>query len=408
MIGTRAGPERRKDRLSRGEHSAYPVTSWSAVNSLGDSTEAVMRALRAGEPSLSPPPANTGFTTPCGAVSDDLPPLTGELARLDSRNNRFVMRALSEMSEDVARALDRWGPTRVGVCVGSSTAAMDEIESAYSAHVNDGSVPAGFDVVLQGSADGLVRVTRALSGAKGPATVVANACASSGKAFASAKRWIDSGAVDAVLVGGADSLCQITLRGFRALGLLSEGIARPFSSERLGINIGEGAAFALVEREGSGPRLLGAGESADAHHMTTPDPEGAGAAAAMRAALDEAGVSPGDVDLVNAHGTGTRFNDAMEARAIRTALGERSKAIVVSTKGFVGHTLGAAGATEAVFVLESLRGGWMPPSAGAEPVEPDLGIEVSTEVREGDYRIGLSNSFAFGGSNVSLVFGAEA
>jgi 3-oxoacyl-[acyl-carrier-protein] synthase-1 len=385
----------------------YPVTSWAIVNSLGTTTDEVMQRLRLGRPALSPPPEGTGFTTACGQVDAELPPLTGELAPFDSRNNRFVQCALLEMTDALTRALAHWGSHRVGICVGSSTAAMDEIEGAFVAHARSGSIPAGFDVLARGSADGLVRALRALTGAAGPAAAVSNACASSGKVFASAKRWLDADLVDAVLVGGADSLCQLTLRGFRSLGLLSEGPSRPFSSERCGINIGEGSAFALLERSGDGPRLLGVGESADAHHMTTPDPEGQGAAAAMRAALVDGGVEPWAVDHLNAHGTGTQFNDAMEARAIRTALGPGADPIVVSTKGYVGHTLGAAGAMEAIFVLEALRNGWTPASVGADPVDPGLGLHVPTSVCEQTLHFGLSNSFAFGGSNVSLVFGAE-
>jgi 3-oxoacyl-[acyl-carrier-protein] synthase-1 len=207
-------------------------------------------------------------------------------------------------------------------------------------------------------------------------------------------------------VGGADSLCQTTLRGFRALGLLSEEPTRPFSLERRGINIGEGAALALLERSGEGPRLLGTGETSDAHHMSTPDPEGRGARLAMQAALADAGAGSADIDYVNAHGTGTALNDAMEAQAIRSVLGAAADPVVVSTKGYVGHTLGAAGATEAVFVLEALCGGWTPASAGATPVDPALGLDVATERRDLDLRLALSNSFAFGGSNVSLVFEA--
>ena len=387
---------------------AYPVTGWSVVNALGTSTERVMRGLQSGQPSLSPPPAETGFATVCGAVSPDLEPLGSELAGFDSRNNRFVARALGEMAGVLEVAAERWGPARIGICVGSSTAAMDEIERAYAVHARTGSLPEGFDVLANGSADGLARVLRALSGFEGPVAILSNACASSGKAFASAKRWLEAGIVDAVLVGGADSLCQMTLRGFRALGLLSEGPSRPFSSERCGIHIGEGAAFALLEREGEGPLLLGAGESADAHHMTTPDPEGLGAVADMQAALDDAAVAPAAIDYVNAHGTGTRFNDSMEARAIRTALGPDADPIVVSTKGYVGHTLGAAGAMEAIFVLEALRKGWVPASAGADPVEPGIGLRVATALCEADLRVALSNSFAFGGSNVSLVFGVAS
>ena len=328
------------------------------------------------------------------------------MARLDSRNNRFIQQALVEIEPALGAARARWGAERVGICVGSSTAAMDEIENAYSVHAETGSLPSDFDVLASGSYDGLIQILRGLTGFEGPTAAISNACASGGKAFASAKRWIDANLADAVLVGGADSLCQITLRGFRSLGLLSREPTRPFSSTRRGINVGEGAGFALLERSGGGPRLLGAGESGDAHHMTTPDPEGRGARRAMEAAISDAGVSAADIDYVNAHGTGTAFNDAMEARAIRATLGDAADPIVVSTKGYVGHTLGAAGAIEAAFVLESLQNQWIPGSVGADPLDPEIGLNIPTMAVDADVRVALSNSFAFGGSNVSLVFGA--
>jgi 3-oxoacyl-[acyl-carrier-protein] synthase-1 len=328
------------------------------------------------------------------------------LERFESRNNRFIQQALAELATPLDAARERWGTERVGICVGSSTAAMDEIENAYSVHAETGSLPSSFDALVSGSFDGLVQTLRALTRLEGPTAVISNACASSGKAFASAQRWLDAGVVDAVLVGGADSLCQVTFRGFRSLGLLSRNPTQPFSSERCGINVGEGAAFALLERSGEGPRLLGAGESGDAHHMTTPDPEGRGAQRAMGVAISDAGVAATDIDYVNAHGTGTVFNDAMEARAIRATLGASSDPIVVSTKGYVGHTLGAAGAIEAVFVLESLQNRWIPGSMGADPLDPKIGLNIPALAVDTDVRVALSNSFAFGGSNVSLVFGA--
>lgn len=391
--------------MSRAVRRGHPVTAWSAVNALGSSTAEVVAGLRRGRPALSAPPAGTPFSTPSGVVPGQLEPLSGELAELDSRNNRFVQRALAELRPALDAARERWGAERIGICVGSSTAAMDETERAYATHLETARLPAGFDVLRHGSAEGLLRALRGLTGLRGPAALLSNACASSGKVFASARRWLGAGVVDAVLVGGADSLCQTTLRGFRALGVLSEETTRPFSAERHGINIGEGAAFALLERSGEGPRLLGAGESADAHHMSAPDPEGLGARLAMQAALADAGLPAEAVDHINAHGTGTLLNDAMEARAIRAVFGCADPS-VVSTKGYVGHTLGAAGATEAVFVLEALCAGWTPASAGAEPVDPELGIDVATGVREVALHVALSNSFAFGGSNVSLVFGA--
>jgi 3-oxoacyl-[acyl-carrier-protein] synthase-1 len=389
------------DRRGRG----YPITAWATLNGLGTSTAEVITALRSARPSLTAPPPATPFETVCGVVADGLAPLPEWLGTIDSRNNQFVQQALSEIQASLDCARERWGAARIGICVGSSTAAMDQIEAAHSSHTETGVPLSGFDVFSRGSFDGLVRALRGLTGFEGPAAVVSNACASSGKAFASAKRWIDAGAVDAVLVGGADSLCQLTLRGFRSLGLLSESSTRPFSQERRGINIGEGAAFALLERSGDGPRLLGTGECGDAHHMTTPDPEGRGAQRAMQSAISAAGVSANDIDYINAHGTGTAFNDAMESRAIRATVGTNSDPVVVSTKGYVGHTLGAAGAIEAVFVLESIQNGWIPASAGADPVDPDIALNIPKHTVETPVRFALSNSFAFGGSNVSLLFG---
>lgn len=384
----------------------YPVTSWSAINSLGSTTEAFRAGLRSGAPAFSPVPEGTPFEALCGLVDSSLAPLPASIGEYDSRNSRFIYHAVLELEDALASARERWGPARIGICAGSSTAAMDEIEAAFFHHAEHGALPAGFDVLSAGSAEGLVRSLRALTHLEGPATVVSNACASSGKAFATAKRWLDAEIVDAVLVGGADSLCQMTLRGFKSLGLLCDGPSRPFSAERNGINIGEGAAFALLERDGDGPRLLGAGESSDAHHMTRPDPEGDGARRAMSAALSSAGVRPADVGYINAHGTGTHFNDAMEARAIRDAMAGESDPLVISNKGYVGHTLGAAGATGAVCVLEALENHWVPASAGAEPADPELCLNIPNAAVDVDVRVAMCNAFAFGGSNVSLVFEA--
>jgi 3-oxoacyl-[acyl-carrier-protein] synthase-1 len=238
---------------------------------------------------------------------------------------------------------------------------------------------------------------------------VSTACSSSGKAFASAARLLGAGLADAALVGGVDALCEMTVRGFRSLGVLSEGPCKPFSSERDGISIGEGAAFFLLERDGDSAQhelaLLGCGEGADAHHMTAPHPRGEGAERVMRDALDQAGLSAGDIDLVNAHGTATPQGDVSEALAIARVLGQ---APVVSTKGYTGHALGAAGAIEAALCLLTLERGIAPASLGAAPADPALPVNILRVPTRGEYRHVLSNSFAFGGSNVSLLFGRRA
>jgi len=245
------------------------------------------------------------------------------------------------------------------------------------------------------------------TGAGGPGYAVSTACSSSGKVLGSARRLLRAGLADAVLVGGADSLCRTTLCGFHSLEVLSKTPCRPFCAGRDGTTIGEGAAFLLLEREGDGPaRLLGVGESCDAHHMSHPHPEGLGAEAAMAGALAQAGLAPHEVDHVNAHGTATQLNDAAESKAIFRLFGDRVP--VASTKGYTGHLLGAAAATEAVFAVAAIEQGWIPASLGCDPQDPALAVSLCRERRERRCRAVLSNSFAFGGSNVAVLFGAPA
>ncbi len=403
--------------MTRAGSRGYPITAWSAANALGRDTRSVLAALRAGATGLGPGPEDTPFPVQCGAVPGPLPEPRDALREYDSRNNRIADLALRDLAPALEAALERWGPERIGLVVGSSTGSMLEAEQVHRQHHETGTTPPDFDFVRHASLHALLAPLRVLTGITGPVTSVSTACSSSAKVMASAMRWLDLGVVDAVVVGGVDSLCQMTLRGFKALSAMSADRAKPFSAERDGINIGEGGAFLLVERTGDGPRLLGVGESADAHHMSAPDPTGGGARLAMARALLAGRVEPAQVDHVNAHGTGTQQNDAMEALAIRAALGPDTRASVVSTKAYTGHMLGAAGATEAIFALQALAGvgtvgadagctGFIPASLGASPVDPAIDLDIVLEAREGAARYVLSNSFAFGGSNVSVLFGA--
>jgi len=236
---------------------------------------------------------------------------------------------------------------------------------------------------------------------------VSTACSSSAKAFASAQRMIHADLVDAVIVGGVDSLCDTTLRGFAGLELTSTRACRPFASDRDGISIGEGAAFALVERRGTAvANLVAVGESCDAYHPSAPHPEGEGARVAIEAALRSAGISAAQVGVVNAHATGTKLNDASEAKALSAVFG--SAPWVVATKGYTGHMLGAAGATEVLFCIVALERGWIPASLGADPLEPGLGIRVATERTAIETDYALSTSFAFGGSNAAVLVGGAS
>ena len=236
---------------------------------------------------------------------------------------------------------------------------------------------------------------------------VSTACSSSAKVFASAYRHIKAGLCDAAVVGGADSLCFSTLYGFSSLGLVSDRPCRPWDAGRSGMNIGEGAGFALLEKKDggvAGVALLGYGESSDAYHMSSPHPEGAGAATAMKSALAMAGVTADAIDYINLHGTGTRANDASEDRAIMKVFGGGTPCS--ATKGWTGHTLGAAGITEILFALGSIERGFIPGTLNSERLDPALSAGVLLRNRVAPVSCVLSNSFGFGGSNCSLVLGA--
>jgi 3-oxoacyl-[acyl-carrier-protein] synthase-1 len=232
---------------------------------------------------------------------------------------------------------------------------------------------------------------------------VSTACSSSAKVFGSAARMIAAGIADAAVVGGTDSLCLTTLYGFRSLELLSGAPCRPFDPERNGISIGEGAGFALLEREGEGAVLAGVGESCDAYHMSTPHPEGLGARLAMERALAGAGLRPEAIGYVNLHGTATRTNDVAEGRAVRDVFGPRTPAS--ATKGAHGHLLGAAGITEAIVALLALERGWLPGTANTRILDVECAARVLLEGETARPRYVLSNSFGFGGNNCSVIFG---
>jgi 3-oxoacyl-[acyl-carrier-protein] synthase-1 len=381
------------------------VTAYAVVNALGTSTREVVEGLRAGRSGLGPCPLAVPFETRTGALAAPAPKPPPPIASHDSPTLRLAVVALDEIRSALSRASARHGADRVALIVGTTTAGLGRTEEAHGARARTGALPSDYELHRQHSFGGFIEALRWATGIRGPAFVVSTACSASAKAIGSAQRLLQAGVVDAVLVGGVDALCQTTLRGFRSLEILSAEACRPFSRERRGINLGEGAAYLLLEREGDGvARLLGVGESSDAHHMSAPHPEGAGALAAMEGALAQAGVAAREIDHVNAHSPGTVLNDLSEARAIATLLG--SEVPVASTKGYTGHLLGAGGATEAIFAIVSVERGWIPKSLGADPIDTDLGITIATAREDRGCRHVLSNSFAFGGSNVSLLFGA--
>ncbi|TSC32823.1 beta-ketoacyl-ACP synthase [Corallococcus sp. Z5C101001] len=377
------------------------------VCALGAGKQEVSQALFADTPSgvalhegYADRPLHLGVVTRPLAALDALPPSQ------HSRNNALLLTALAQVRPAVDAALDRFGPGRVAVVLGTSTSGIGESESAIQDHVATGVMPGRFHLDQQELGSPAMALARVL-GAAGPAYVISTACSSSAKALASAARMLRAGTVDAVLTGGVDSLCRFTVAGFRALDSVSEERCNPMSAHRHGINIGEAAALFLMTREPGPVRLSGWGESSDAHHISAPEPGGRGAMAAIQEAMKRAGLSPDGVDYVNLHGTATVQNDAMESRAVHALLGSDVKAS--STKPLTGHTLGAAGALEAAFAHLTLTDnprGQLPAhfwDGAVDPSLPALSLVRPGEALGRPVRAVLSNSFAFGGSNAALV-----
>ena len=334
------------------------------------------------------------------------------LHQFDCRNNRLTELALQQdgFFESVQAAASRWGRRRVGVFIGTSTAGILQTELAYRARdPNSGALPSSFEYATTHNTFSVADYVRQRCRLEGPAVAVSSACASSAKVFGSARRMIEAGLIDAALVGGTDSLCLTTLYGFHSLQLSSTTPCRPFDVARDGISIGEAAAFAVLERlpddlQGGSVLLLGVGESSDAYHMSAPHPEGQGAKRAMHAALTAASLEPSDVDYINLHGTGTPSNDRAESQAITSIFGPTTPCS--STKGATGHTLGAAGALEAMICALSIKNGLMPGGVHTTRIDPTLTAHYIRENRRAAIRRVLSNSFGFGGTNCSLIFGA--
>ena len=332
------------------------------------------------------------------------------LARFDCRNNRLAQLGLRQdgFVDAVHASIARHGADRIGVFLGTSTAGILQTELAYREFVQAGStgtLPSWFRYGETHNTYSVADFVARWFGLRGPSFVVSAACASSAKVFGNAARMIAAGRIDAAVVGGVDSLCLTTLYGFRSLELVSSRPAQPYGADRDGLSIGEAAAFALVERgaeDDDGPRLVGFGESSDAHHMSSPHPEGLGARLAMTAALQSAGLAANDIDYINLHGTATRNNDAAEDQAVFGLFG--GDVPVSSTKGATGHTLGAAGGCEAVIALLALREGLIPGGLNTTTVDPALRSDYRIVNDRAPLRHVLSNSFGFGGANCSLLF----
>ena len=387
------------------------ITAFTATSALGRGREAHLRALRERRGGLR----SNDFTDtplPCaigrvdGIESVELPT---DLRDLDSRNHRLAWLGLhADGFLDIARdAVARHGADRVALLTATSTASIGATEAAYRA-LDDGRFPAALAQPELHTLHSLGLFLDRIFGACGPCMTASTACSSSAKIFAQGERLIRLGLADAVILAGVDSLCGSVLFGFNALELVSPQPCRPFDAQRDGISIGEAAGFALLERDGdaTAPRLLGHGESSDAHHMSTPHPQGLGARLAIDAALARAGLAAHEVDYINLHGTATVKNDEVEAAAVADLFPATTRAS--STKGFTGHTLGAAGILEAVIALLALDAQFVPGTLNTTTPDAACGPQLALGNEERALRIALSNSFGFGGNNCALVFGRGA
>ena len=344
-----------------------------------------------------------------GEVTQALPELRHLPVPYQSRNNALAWAALAQIRTAVAVAIARYGADRVAIVVGTSTSGLPEGEAARAQFEQDHSWPDGFTYAQQelGNLAAYLAVDLGLTGI---AHVISTACSSGAKALASGARLLNAGLADVVIAGGCDVLGAFTVAGFSALESVSPEVCNPLSQHRRGINLGEGVALFLMGREPGPVQLVGWGETSDAHHMSAPHPAGLGAIRSMRAALERAGLAPDAIDYLNLHGTGTPHNDAMESLAVAEVLGREVP--VSSTKPLTGHTLAAAGALEAAFAWLTLVDnpqGLLPPHWWDG--QPDPALPALSVVRPGD-RLGrapryvMSNSFAFGGNNATLILGA--
>lgn len=389
------------------------ISRFTAVSSIGRGVEETKQSIEAQRSGLKS----------CDFETVDLPTFIGEVAEVEAermpaglerfgcRNNRLAESAVrrDEFSAAVHRAARRYGRRRIGVFIGTSTSGILETEVAYrNRDPLTGALPASFDYAATHNSFSAAHYLRLRLQLEGPAAAISCACASGAKVFGSARRMIEAGLIDAAVVGGVDSLCLTTLYGFHSLQLCSTAPCRPFDVARDGLSIGEAAALALLERapddlDAGEVLLLGVGESSDAHHMSAPHPDGAGARRAMLAALADANLAPESIDYVNLHGTGTPANDRAESLAIARVFGAITPCS--STKGATGHTLGAAGALEAVICALAVQSGLMPGGVNTTHLDPQLTAHYLRENRRAKLARVMSNSFGFGGANCSLIIG---
>ena len=390
----------------------FYLNALGVICNLGAGKAAVAEASFGGDDTRLPstPGWVPKHALPLGTVDSPLPAVTAKLVDRDNRNNRLLLAAAQEIEVDIRAAIARYGQHRIGVVIGTSTTAIEEATHGVGAYQRDGAWPTDYRYAHQelGAPAEFLAEWLALSG---PCFGISTACTSGARALMSAQRMLRLGLCDAVLCGGADTLCRLAINGFFALEATDPERCNPFSQHRHGINIGEAAALFLMTRDEAPIQYLGGGASSDAYHMSSPEPQGLGAQQAMRAALREARLDIAQIDYINLHGTATEHNDSMESLALAAVLAQDVPCS--STKSLTGHTLGAAGALEAAFcwlaLADERSDRRLPPhvwDGTPDPALPALRFTTrDSRLAPGKPRYVMSNSFAFGGNNASVILG---
>ncbi|RMA82486.1 beta-ketoacyl-ACP synthase [Umboniibacter marinipuniceus] len=319
-----------------------------------------------------------------------------------SRNNTMLWQLFCQIADEFQALIAEVPAHRIGVVIGTSTSGIAESEPYFQAlAAGDGSEKDTlFHLDQQDISSPSVSLATYL-GLTGPCLSISTACSSGANALGTAKRWLENDICDLVIAGGVDTLCDLTIQGFDSLGAMSHQRCLPFSSQRAGINLGEGGALFLLTADSKGIQVAGVGSASDAHHFSAPHPEALGAKNAMKMALEQAQLGPADIGYLNLHGTATEQNDTMESKAVRSVFGQVDCS---STKGVMGHTLGAAGAIECALCFSCLELNQLPANTTDVLAEEfaDIGLLRETKIKS-DLGAVMSNSFAFGGSNVSVV-----
>ncbi len=402
--------------------NAYYLNAMGLCCSVGNDKETVSRILFSEQETAK---TLRRFLTPAheflsdsscyyvGRVTGGLPALPAGFERYNSRNNQMLLLAFSQIEAEVRDAIAQYGADRVAVILGTSTSGIAEGEDALSSHRQSGVFPDDYHFGVQEVSDGAEFLVSFLD-LTNMAVTISTACSSSAKVFSHAAELMDAGLCDAAIVGGIDSLCHLTVNGFHSLGALSDKRCNPFSQNRTGISIGEGGALFLMTRTPAPIRLMSVGESSDGYSMTAPEPNGAGAENSMLNALSKAGLDTADISYVNLHGTATPHNDSMESKAVARVFGAAQ--ICSSSKSIIGHTLGAAGATELALCWLMLSPAHNPqrkilPHLWDGVRGEDIALEnfanVGDALPDGAPPYILSNFFAFGGSNASVILKQE-